>query len=254
MTGRLGQRHADILEAIMFCAERRKDENDGIRLLIDPAEVRKVMGEHHSQAGNLCRYSLEQCWTLLKELTAANVDVDAPGKRISGGIVAHHEYTKSITKADPLTGGHRRLWTVKLGKAWVELMKLDMIASGNPAPIARLEHGITKAVARFMLTHSPQHQPNGGWTLDRVIEAVAGELDTTGMKNARRHLRAEARALRGLGIEIDGSRVRLVSQPPDLVSQPPGGVTAAHGPLGISGSLEPEQAALAAAQAQAQPP
>ncbi|MCE1183750.1 MAG: ABC transporter ATPase, partial [Rhodocyclales bacterium] len=59
VTGRLGQRHADMLEAVLFCAERRKNEDAGtIKLLVDPARVRKVLSDK--------RYSLEQCWTLLE--------------------------------------------------------------------------------------------------------------------------------------------------------------------------------------------
>jgi hypothetical protein len=223
----------------MYCAERRRDEDGGtIRLLIDPARVRRVMSER--------RYSLEQCWKLLKELRGCTIEIDTPKMRSLGGIIESAEYTKTETRPDPLTGEQRRLWTVRLGKAWAEIMKLDMTTNGDPSAIAGLEHGISKALARFMLTHSTHRQPNGGWVLDTVIHAVSGEIGTDGLKNARRHLRAEAHALRTLGVEIHGDRVRLVSQqpdevshppdavshPPDEVSQPPGGVTAAHVPLG----------------------
>jgi len=228
VTGRLGQRHADMLEAVLYCAERRRDEDGGtIKLLVDPARVRRVMSER--------RYSLEQCWTLLRELRACTVEIDTPKMRLMGGLVESAEYTKAETRLDPLTGEPRRLWTVRLGKAWAELMLLDMTTSGDPSSIAGLANGISKALARFLLTHSTRHQPNGGWTLDAAIHAVAGELNPEGMKNARRRLHAEAPSLQKMGVEINGDRVRLVSQPPGAVSQPPGavsqppgGVTAAH--------------------------
>lgn len=237
VTGRLGQRHADMLEAVLFCAERRKNEDAGtIKLLVDPARVRKVLSDK--------RYSLEQCWTLLEELRACTIDLDAPKLRIMGGVIESAEYTKTETRIDPLTGEQRRLWTVRLGKAWTELMRLDMTSGGDPTAISRLEHGISKAVARFMLTHSPARQPNGGWTLDAVISAVAGDLDSAGMKKARFRLRQEADALASVGVAIHRERVRLVPQPPgevphppDEVPQPPGGSTAAHVSLGSSGSL-----------------
>ncbi len=236
VTGRLGQRHADLLEAILFCAEKRRDEDAGtIKLLVDPARVRRVMSDD--------RYSLEQCWTLLRELRAATVELDTPKLRIMGGVVESAEYTKKETRIDPLTGAQRRLWTVRLGKGWAELMRLDLAASGDPSPVARLEHGISKAVARFVLTHSATHQPRGGWRLDTIINAVAGDVPEGDMRNMRRRLRAEAPSLRAVGVEIYGDRARRVSQPPDGVSQPPDGVsqppgrvTAAHVSLGISGS------------------
>jgi hypothetical protein len=226
-----------MLEAIMFCAERRKDEDAGtIKLLVDPARVRRVMSES--------RYSLEQCWQLLLELRACIIEIDTPKLRIMGGLIESAEYTKTETRLDPLTGEQRKLWTVRIGKAWAELMCLDLTSDHDPAQLCRLDHGISKAVARFMLTHNPYSQPNGGWALNTVILAVAGDLDANGMKNAKRHLRREADALHDLGVKLDGERVRLVSQPPDAVSQPPdavsqppGGVTAAHVSLGSLGSF-----------------
>ena len=47
VTGRLGQRHADIVESMLFVAERRRDINDGgIELLVDPAKVREVLSDN----------------------------------------------------------------------------------------------------------------------------------------------------------------------------------------------------------------
>ena len=214
--GRLGHRHADILEAVLYSAERRRDEDAGtIKLLVDPARVRKVMSDDH--------YSLEQCWTLLRELRACTVEIDTPKLRLMGGIIESAEYTKTETRRDPLTGAQRRLWTVRLGKAWAELLRLDLPLRYDPAAIARLEHGISQAVARHVLTH--RAEPQGGWTLDGVIEAVAGHLGAVGKRNARRRVRADADGLAAVGIRLNGDRVRRVSQPPDAVSHPPDAVS-----------------------------
>ena len=229
--GRLGQRHADILEAVLFCAERRKDEEPGtIKLLVDPAKVRKVMSES--------RYSLEQSWTLLRELRACTIEIDTPKIRLMGGLVESAEYTKTETRHDPLTGLPRKLWTVRLGKAWAELMRLDLTLRYDPTPIARLGHGISQAVARHVLTHSKA--PHGGWTLDGLIHAVAGTISEGALRNARRRVRLDAEALSLVGIVLEGDRVRRltsaplrpgrsvsqtpdsVPHPPDAVSQPPG--------------------------------
>ncbi len=263
--GRLGQRHADLVEALLYSAERRRDEDAGtIKLLIDPARVRKVMSAE--------RYSVQQIWKLLRELRECTVEIDTAKTRVMGGVVESAEYTKKETRADPLSGEQRRLWTIRLGKAWAELMRLDLPLHYDPAPIARLDHGISQAVARHILTHKAE--PRGGWTLDGLIDVVAGKISSADRRNARRRLRADAAGLEAAGIEIDGDRAhRLgvshpprattqtvpqppdgVSHPPDIVPQPPGACHTRPGPLGLSGSLEPEQAALAAAQAQAQPP
>ena len=232
--GRLGQRHADLLEAILFCAERRRDEDAGtIKLLVDPARVRKVMSDD--------RYSLQQLWKLLRELRECTVEIDTPKARVMGGVVESAEYTKQETRIDPLTGEPRRLWTIRLGKAWAELMRLDLPLRYDPAPIARLEHGISQAVARHVLTH--RAEPKGGWTMDGVIEAVAGPTGNQALWDARRRLRGDAGGLAEMGIVLNGDRIHRLAQTPGRMVHPPGGM--AHppepwrtrpGPLGISGS------------------
>ncbi len=253
VTGRLGQRHADLLEAIQFCAERREDEPSGmIRLLVDPARVRKVMSD--------ARYSQKQIWVLLREMRAVTIEIDTQERRIMGGVINEAEYTKKITRRDPLTGEQRRLWVVWLGKAWAEIMRLDKALNYDPTPIVRLEHGISQAVARLLITHSVDRQPNGGWKIDALIEATAGDLCDQALRDARRRLRADAQGLAAIGIRIDGDRIRRVAHPPtetaqnvahppDRVAHPPGSV--AHppdswrsrpAPLGISGLFRPEMA------------
>ncbi|MEW6559962.1 MAG: hypothetical protein AB1412_07150 [Pseudomonadota bacterium] len=114
-------------------------------------------------------------------------------------------------------------------------MRLDKVLNYDPTPIARLEHGVSQAVARLLITHSVDRQPNGGWKIDTVIEATAGALNDQDMRNARRRLRSDAVGLREIGIEIDDDRVRRVPQPPDLCHTRPV-------PLGISGLFRPEMA------------
>ncbi|OIQ91717.1 hypothetical protein GALL_263480 [mine drainage metagenome] len=286
VTGRLGQRHADLLEAIQFCAERREDEPSGmIRLLVDPARVRKVMSD--------ARYSQKQIWVLLREMRAVTIEIDTQERRIMGGVINEAEYTRKITRRDPFTGEARRLWVVWLGKAWAEIMRLDKALNYDPTPIVRLEHGISQAVARLLITHSVDRQPNGGWKIDTVIEATAGDLCDQALRDARRRLRADAQGLAAIGIRIDGDRIRRVAHPPtetaqsvahppdrvahppdrvahppdrvahppDRVAHPPGSV--AHPPdswrtrpvpLGISGLFRPEMAdSLAEPAVQANP-
>lgn len=206
VTGRLGQRHADLLEATLFCAEKRRETDDGgIELLVDPATLRKTLSDG--------QYSHEQIKRLFAELRAVTVEIETDaltraGARIIGGLV-DHVVPALLKRADPLTGGERSLWRVRLGVALALLLKHDVITLYyDPAPIARLRHGISQAVARHVLTHS--QQPRGGWELDTLIRAVAGELPSQQLRKARLRLKEDAALLRKAGILVEGDRAQKI--------------------------------------------
>lgn len=200
VTGRLGQRHADIVEAVLYCAERRRDVSDGgVELLVDPARVRKTLSDS--------RYSFTQIEKLLTELRAATITIEMPqfDRSIIGGLI-DHVISSPMTRPDPLTGGERNLWKVRLGVALVTLLEHDLSLYYDPAPIARLQHGISQAVARHVLSH--KIEPTGGWFLDTVIVAVAGQASSQAMRDARRRLKDEAEELRQIGLMLDGDRIK----------------------------------------------
>jgi len=204
--GRLGQRHADLLEAILYCAEDSRAISDGgVELLVDPANVRKTLSDS--------RYSFAQMEKLLVELCAAIITIKRPqfDVPIAGHLIDHRDPSIK-TRPDPLTGGARNLWKVRLGKALVELLERDLALYYNPAPIARLRHGIGQAVARHVLSH--KNEPAGGWFLDTVILAVSGEISGKALRDARFRLREDVERLEQIGIVIDGGRVRKVSAVP----------------------------------------
>lgn len=116
------------------------------------------------------------------------------------------------THHNPL-GGERHFWVVRLGYPLVKMLQEDYALYYDPAPLARLEHGISQAVARHILTHSKP--PNGdAWYLDGLIEAVSGELPPASRRNARRHVRTDSEGLAMLRIVVDGDRVSLLKHPP----------------------------------------
>ena len=214
--GKLGQRHADVIDTIMYHAEKRRMASGGLELLVDPARVRRML----SDSG----YSHEQLWVLLDECMAAIIEIRTPKMRAMGHLIDSVIESK-MTRPNPLNGGTgtRAMWQVRLGAAYVMLLKDDLRLYYNPAPIARLKCGISQAVARHILSHSAE--PRGGWHVDTLIEAVAGTLASKGMRNARLRLKEDVAGLLELGVVLDGSRVRrCVPQPPDEASQPPKGV------------------------------
>ena len=199
VTGRLGQRHADIVESMLYVAERRRDISDGgIELLVDPARLRRMLSDH--------QYSHDHILKLLTDLRAATVEIVTPelelrGDRIIGGLI-DHVIPSPMTRRDPLSGGERNLWRVRLGVALVMLLERDLSLYYPPGPIARLQHGISQAVARHVLTH--KHDPAGGWHLDTLIRAVCGErISSKEMINGRYRLKRDAADLRKMGIDID---------------------------------------------------
>lgn len=200
VTGRLGQRHADLVEAVLYCAERRRDISDGgIELLVDPSRVRKTLADS--------RYSFTQIEKLLVELRVATIRIETPkfDFPIIGGLI-DHVIPSPMTRRDPLTGGERNLWRVRLGIALVLLLQNDLSLYYDPAPIARLQHGISQAVARHVLSH--KFEPAGGWYLDTVIVAVAGTVASKAMRDARFRLKEDGKELVALGLMLDGNRIR----------------------------------------------
>ncbi|RCV86027.1 ABC transporter ATPase [Vreelandella rituensis] len=199
VTGRLGQRHADIVESMLYVAEKRRDISDGgIELLVDPAKLRRTLSDH--------QYSHDRIKKLLIDLRAAAIEIVTPemeetGDSIIGGLI-DHVIPSPKTRYDPLTRGERHLWRVRLGVALVMLLEHDLSLYYQPAPIARLKHGISQAVARHVLTH--KHEPAGGWHMDTLIRAVTGEnASSQTMRDGRRRLKEDTERLAGLGIEID---------------------------------------------------
>ncbi|HGM6553214.1 TPA: hypothetical protein ACKP6V_002580 [Pseudomonas aeruginosa] len=116
------------------------------------------------------------------------------------------QFSVSGNSPDPLTGRERNLWRVRLGVALVMLLEHDLSLYYDPAPIARLQHGISQAVARHVLSHKVE--PTGGWYVDTVIVAVAGTVPSKAMRDARFRLREDADELKALGLTLDGDRVR----------------------------------------------
>jgi biotin operon repressor len=218
------------MDAILYCAERRREVGGGIELLVDPAWVRATMSDG--------RYSLEQVWKLIEELREATVEIKSERVHALGGLLDHVTRTE-MTRRNPLDGAERHLWTVRLGLPFCELIKHDFALYYDPSPIARLGHGISQALARHVLTH--KRAPAGGWYLDGLIKAVAGELVGQQLADARFRVRADADGLAAAGIRIEGNRVSIahpldnIAHPPDSIAQTPDALRSRPGVSGLSG-------------------
>ena len=200
VSGRLGQRHADVIEAILYCAERMRAVSDGgVEVLVDPARVRKVLSDR--------QYSHQRMWSLLREAMSAVIEIEALKFRALGHLI-DQVVESPMKRPDPLTGGERNLWRVRLGASLVVLLEHDLSLYYDPAPIAKLQHGISQAVARHILSHKVE--PIGGWYLDTVIVAVSGQLSSQAMRDARRRLKSDSNELDGIGLVLEGDRIKKV--------------------------------------------
>lgn len=211
VTGKLGQGHADVLEAMSHDLEDwRQTDRGAIELLIDPYRLRRTANGGKVGSGT-------QLDAILADLMQAILDIDIPkrGLRVRGHIIDEIVDSKVTRPSHGFgkgrkQGEERHLSKVTLGRAFVGLVGGDLHLHYDPKPIAALQYGVSQAIARHIATH--RTDPSGGWHLDTLIDAVgAGETGKLG--NRRRELRKDAEGLRGLGILIEEGRVRREGRP-----------------------------------------
>jgi hypothetical protein len=201
VNGKLGQQHADVLEAIFSVGERPSSLPDGrIKILVDPARVRYVSNQ---MSGTTFKNVLDDLMQTLIEI------IEPQELACIGHLIDHIDSAvmadgTQVTKRNPF-GGERRMWKVEIGKAACKLVKADLWIFRNSERLSRLNHGISQAIARHVLTHSTE--PRGGWTINGLIEAVCGADNLVGIRNRRRELMEDTEALCDLGIAIKDDRI-----------------------------------------------
>lgn len=201
--GKLGQPHADMLDAILYCAEDSVRIEDGrLKILVDPANVRRVSG-----IGSGAQFE-----KLKLDLVGAVVEIKFPPQmKCVGHLVDHINYAQKkdgtfLTRFNPLEKNERFMWRVELGKTLSTLLQHDVGVSYDPKPIGKLKHGLTQAIVRHVLSH--KNQPQGGWLIATLIRAVGGqEIAGQALWNRRRELMADSEKLREFGVLIEGDRV-----------------------------------------------
>lgn len=209
--GKIGQVHADIIEAICRHAEdfRMVPVTGHMQILVDPYKVRVTVGGGKA-------YSRDTLWKMLTELRETSITLDAPqrGLKVLGGILDRVEESPA-TRHNKLTGKPRHLWRVTLDPAFAGMLRDDLTLYYDPEPLCKIETGVAQAIARHILTH--RDQPTGGWQLDRLIEMVGAGGDSNTMRNRRRDVHNCVETLRAVGIYInEGRLMRAVVDNPVL--------------------------------------
>jgi len=71
--------------------------------------------------------------------------------------------------------------------------------------------------------------PAGGWTLDGLIRAVAGDIGAKTMRDRRLEIRRDAASLATTGLIVNGDRIQRVEQKRSSVEQKLGSVEQKRG-------------------------
>lgn len=199
--GKIGQVHADIIEAICRHAEDHRiiPATGHMQILVDPYRVRVSVGGGKP-------YAKDTLWRMLTELREVSVtlEVQAQGIRILGGILDRVEESPA-TRMNRVTGKPRQLWRVTLDPAFAVLLHEDLHLHYDPAPLAKIETGVAQAIARHILTH--RDQPSGGWLIDTLIRAVGAEGNNEAMRNRRREIKACTESLKNVGLIVEEDRI-----------------------------------------------
>ena len=200
--GRLGQAHLDVFEAICYSREKKREVDGRIHILVDPWEVRK-------KSGQMSGTTLTK---ITDDLLEAIIQIIEPDPLACiGHLVDHIDVARKSSTDEKITRlgtfGERELWTVKLGEAFCKFVQKDIWVGYDPAPIARLDHGISQAVARHVLTHKTV--PNGGWKLDTLIEAVAGAVSLELGRQYRKRIREDAQRMAEIGVIVEEDRIDI---------------------------------------------
>ena len=199
--GRLGQAHADLMDCVMFCADRHRIQEGRMEVIVDPYRIRKVMG------GGSNQYSAEQVAVLMRDLLHTILTIDTPKIKIAGHIVEKIVDAKMM-KNDPRSWaeGERYMQVWVFSGEWTRLIQNDIARFYDPLALCRIDHGSVAAIARHVLTH--QCQPNGGWRLDGLIKAAGVERQAS---KVRQEMLDNADTLNELGIRLEGDRLVLAA-------------------------------------------
>jgi len=202
--GKLGQIHKDILEFIKHNHIKYGYTQDGrLAFLIDFYQLRKALGNGTSL------YSYETLINFIKDLIRTTIEFDTETMKITGNFLSQITESKVEVTHSKL-GIIRKLTRIEFSMLGTKLIENDIKLFYNPIPIMNLQHGISKALVRYVLSH--KNQPNGGWKLDTILKTILGEdAKPQDIRKARYRIKQDAEKLKNCGIiiDIDNNRVFL---------------------------------------------
>lgn len=214
--GRLGQRHQEVLDALIACAVLSKplDEDNpktcDYRLFIDSVGLRSMLG------WDMTRYEL--IVNCIKDLMKSIVTVEPKNSRIvsMSGIIKSAKSTGKVRakqngsynqapSAEPtgkLIGG--QLWAIDISIEWLTLIEDQ--PSYYPLAVLRLKHGESKKLAKFIHSHvSPQY------FLSKALREWM-QIDRRHRPRAKNKMLREADDLEKVGVVIDHETLKITKK------------------------------------------
>jgi hypothetical protein len=205
--GKIGQAHADVMEAIFKEAlEYQIIEDGGMQILVDPYKVRVTAGGGNAIGGSQLNKVLIELMQVVIDMHIKDKDIKIKGHILEWTVDS--KVKANVRAATSFGGEDRRMWCVKIPASFVQFFYFDHCLYYDPRPIAALMTGIGQAIARHVATHNSQ--PLGGWVLDKLIKAVGAGETSTDIRNRRREIQKDAGGLLYLGLKIQDGRMQRV--------------------------------------------
>jgi hypothetical protein len=211
--GRIGQQHIDFIECCRLpsvAVAQGLDGADRYVCIVDPNKLRTAMtGKKRTLKGKPARVSLAAIKIIAEDLRVCRIrDLTIfrmPGWGVVTAGILDSVSFEGVGQVSGRSGKgneliDRELWEVPFSKAWTKLIADDLPVSygGRLADIVSLRHGVSQAVARFMLSH----QPGASYSVTTALCAV-GATDRSMMHHRMREIMDDVEALAEMGITLD---------------------------------------------------
>lgn len=217
--GRLGQGHADLIEAILFESTKKTIKGGRLMVLADPYQVKKRANQMSgSFFGNFesKKNTLRDIVGDLKRTTIITQFKSADGRVLTTSmgsildeIVLIDE--KPLPMSHALRGRQTRSSVAFIfGRSFTKLLEEDLQLNYSPDVVAS-RSGVVQAVCRFVLGH--KNVPNGGWLLETLLDKV-GIGQGKERRNRRSDMRQHADDFLKTGFKLVDDRLIACSDEP----------------------------------------
>ena len=204
VTGRLHQCHRDVLDFMMATADawRPVGAHGDMIARIDSSRLRGELGWD--------RWTYRQILDALRDLRAAEI---ASSMGEWTGVLTHiiesgtapaprrgmvRKKGQVLRVKCPVPGGPARggmVWEVTVSGAWIALAREAVVR--YPITVTRMRYGVSQAVSRLMLSHSP----GAHYAVETALTAVG--IQTKRHQRAMEEMRQDAVLMAAAGVALD---------------------------------------------------
>ena len=230
ITGRLDQRHRDVIDLVAVAAESWRPEGTQGDMIarVDSSLLRKLLGWD--------KWTYRQILDVLRDLRAAEIaghgewtgilthiaeSAAAPKPRLPSRQIRGRKgkkllrgptHTPDPERAKDPRGG--MVWEITISGAWIRL--IQQLPVRYPLRVVRMKYGISQAVTRFILSHAP----GARYGIDTLFHAVG--VPTKRYKRAVEEMSVDAEIMAECGIKHDPIRGMVYGpHSPDKTTETP---------------------------------